>query len=212
MHCDIQQHLEAAHAALWEFEHETDPETKQEWCERFQILLSNLSAHGLNEMFLRQGKKPRVTSYDLNTENIATSGETLHRSKIDHYEHVIQSNFEATMESKSEKRVLIFSGKGKSNRLPYKNLEDRMTEQSSTMQSKVLNELHNRLATLDTTEEVDANEISYDEREDDSSDCDFDQTSSSVFPLLSKDVSSILSELHLALANTPVVDDAICIG
>ena len=202
------QQLEAAHAALWAFEHETEPEIKQEWCERFHILLSNLRAHALNEMLQRQDTKLPVTSFNLTVGNIEINGATSHRSKIDHYEHVIQPNSDATLESKTEKRVLIFSGKGKSNRLPRKNLKDNMIEQYSVVQSQMLSELHNRLAVLDTAEEVDANEISDDERENYSIDCHTEQTSAAL-PILSNDESNILSELHLALASTQVLDDAL---
>jgi hypothetical protein len=195
----LQQQMGAAQAALWAFDQQSTDDARREWLDRFLCILVHAKELGEN---LRSETESTVEKEDIISEitdgNVTGSAFVERTEKFEDCGSPRQSS-NTTRMGRTEKRIVVFSGKGKNSRSTQKNLHDDRAGQHAVAQYMMLSELQTRLAAMDKADEVEANEVSDDEDEI-ADDCSSELTRT-IWPIVSNDACSFFSELNLALMN-----------
>lgn len=196
----LHQQIGAAQAALWAFEQEINEVTRHKWWVQFQGVLRQ--AKELNELLFKNEARGAKTEIAACETEKAT--ETQREHQHEDFEDFGRSPSLATAAFKTETRILVFSGRGKSYKSTVKMDENSLSQKHVMIQSMMLNELQNRLATLEKPEEFEANDLPNEEEDEDGNTTNewHCELTSAVLPVPSQQEKiSLLSELHLALTS-----------
>jgi hypothetical protein len=195
----LQQQMGAAQAALWAFDQQSTDDTRREWLDRFLRILVHAKELGEN---LRSETESTIEMEDVTCEvkdeNILGTELVEQSGKFEDCGKPHQSS-NTTQMGMTEKRVVVFSGKGKNIKSTQKNPRDDRAGQQAVTQYVILSELKTRLAAMDKADEVEANEVSDDE--DETADGCSSELTTTIWPSVSNDACSLFSELNLALMN-----------